>query len=81
VWRKLEYVAAFIALCLWLDWRILRNFGMALLAVLYLPIYLVKYPWNYVTGALLLNAGLALLALLIAAIADLITWARTRKHS
>ena len=74
--RKLEYVAVFILFCFLLDWRILRNWSWGILAVLYLPVYLVRYPWNGLTAALILNLALALVIFLVAGLA---AFARARR--
>jgi hypothetical protein len=78
--RKLEYVAMFVLLCLWIDWRLLRNLGTGILAVLYLPIYLIENPWNGAVAALVMDIALAVLLFLVAGSVELLRRAKRRKH-
>ena len=77
--RKIEYVAVFILFCLWFDWRILRNLGVATFAILYFPVDLVLHPtWNYLTAAFAMNLALAALWFLVVACAQLFAWAKRK---
>ena len=79
--KAIAPVITFFAGCVWLGLLPpprLHNVWIAVLSVLYFPIYLIRNPWNGLTVALLTNLALGVLLLLIAACANLFIWAKRR---